>query len=103
MAIPTIIQGSSPLARGKLELPDPHIDSDRFIPTRAGKIDAVNDLPVAIWVHPHSRGENRLTLMSSMIQLGSSPLARGKYYLIDLTSVVVGFIPTRAGKIIISN
>ena len=50
-------------------------------------------------VHPHSRGENRLIHMSSMIHDGSSPLARGKSELCWSTTARMRFIPTRAGKI----
>ena len=74
--------GSSPLTRGKRSLTGRGLPPTRLIPAHAGKtaIFAFRlDWPTA---HPRSRGEN-LRLSSRRAGLvGSSPLTRGKRYLI---------------------
>ena len=56
---------------------------------------------VVCTVHPHSRGENRPCSDTIKKQLGSSPLARGKCRTQRWSSPPSGFIPTRAGKILV--
>ena len=72
--------GSSPLARGK---PIPPYSLNRtigLIPARAGKTKPSNQRHKPTWAHPRSRGENTQSCTFHTLQLGSSPLARGKPY-----------------------
>ena len=55
----------------------------------------------AAQVHPHSRGENLILRWTSQQGFGSSPLARGKFLLPQQEQHLTGFIPTRAGKILV--
>ena len=91
--------GSSPLARGKLGGMLNVFSHVRFIPTRAGKIAGGEAGSDYFPVHPHSRGENLRQILQPWSHQGSSPLARGKLGLIHDAVLVLGFIPTRAGKI----
>ena len=93
------VRGSSPLARGKCRCRDGVFVGRGFIPTRAGKIAPRAPNAQVFSVHPHSRGENRVALLSTTVTLGSSPLARGKYSMHVVQVESEGFIPTRAGKI----
>ena len=52
-------------------------------------------------VHPHSRGENPIQEAKVNNLCGSSPLARGKCGSSDTACQYQGFIPTRAGKILV--
>ena len=92
------VRGSSPLARGKCRCRDGVFVGRGFIPTRAGKIAPRAPNAQVFSVHPHSRGENRVALLSTTVTLGSSPLARGKYSMHVVQVESEGFIPTRAGK-----
>ena len=95
-------EGSSPLARGKssdlynLDL------GTRFIPTRAGKIVSRLLTATLTWVHPHSRGENQSWRTIPTTASGSSPLARGKLASLVRRAGHKRFIPTRAGKMVLS-
>ena len=73
-----IAAGSSPLARGKCAAVAWLEDSVGFIPTRAGKIVLLLAPRLLAPVHPHSRGENSITVAHELALNGSSPLARGK-------------------------
>ena len=83
--------GSSPLARGKSGDLLQRLNVGRFIPTRAGKIEAMSWLELRPAVHPHSRGENVSNTERMLTSRGSSPLARGKSidaeYCYNLTKV----------------
>ena len=90
--------GSSPLTRGKL-LP---LGDVRFayglIPTHAGKTHTASQrrsLPAA---HPHSRGENSVSVPSHEPVGGSSPLTRGKRSAFRCAQGQRRLIPTHAGK-----
>ena len=48
--------------------------------------------------HPHSRGENPLSLTPEAAEKGSSPLTRGKQVFVLADPVEGGLIPTHAGK-----
>ena len=95
----SVYQGSSPLARGKCDWVLQKHNTVGFIPTRAGKIITVSMTKTTGAVHPHSRGENGNPAHADEALAGSSPLARGKFPAICFTFQLVGFIPTRAGKI----
>ena len=71
-------KGSSPLARGKRDLPNWRVRAGRLIPARAGKTCARTHRPTHARAHPRSRGENLNATVVSDVVTGSSPLARGK-------------------------
>ena len=91
--------GSSPLARGKSSMSNHGVMKEGFIPTRAGKILPREILGRPSPVHPHSRGENKSANRGNAPHDGSSPLARGKWDPRLEQPTILGFIPTRAGKI----
>ena len=91
--------GSSPLARGKFTALSVQLEHSRFIPTRAGKMRAIQPGLDQARVHPHSRGENTTEFTVTHRHCGSSPLARGKSGDVAVPHLPEGFIPTRAGKI----
>ena len=72
--------GSSPLARGKLQPRSRPSSSSGFIPTRAGKMISSPKSVLMARVHPHSRGENMIWPWVGIGLTGSSPLARGKWW-----------------------
>ena len=69
--------GSSPLARGSLELVNVDVDWVRIIPARAGFTAAATLLRMLSWDHPRSRGVHEAGPFLSDCGSGSSPLARG--------------------------
>ena len=52
------VSGSSPLTRGKLELPGAFAAPSRLIPAHAGKTTRAPRSPAPRRAHPHSREEN---------------------------------------------
>ena len=90
--------GSSPLTRGKPDDGRGQGVDVRLIPAHAGKtqnwIDKVNDAGA----HPRSRGENRLGAHRRGVEVGSSPLTRGKLKRHVHVAVVGRLIPAHAGK-----
>ena len=89
--------GSSPLARG---LP-PHalalMMAHRIIPARAG-FTFLSDTGLAEMTdHPRSRGVYVFPPVPVLDCEGSSPLARGLPYHVDVLGVGRGIIPARAG------
>ena len=73
-----VLEGSSPLTRGKLwgSVSPPH--RQRLIPAHAGKTSG-RPSPAALGrAHPRSRGENCSCTTGKPAALGSSPLTRGK-------------------------
>ena len=70
--------GTSPRARGKPRPGPPCRSDQRNIPACAGKT-----IPRSIWYvtgeeHPRVRGENIYTFSHGLLQIGTSPRARGK-------------------------
>ena len=90
--------GSSPLTRGKLDIPGVTGCNKGLIPAHAGKTHS----PPARWLqrraHPRSRGENERTRTMMNNFEGSSPLTRGKPLPGRLASGSGGLIPAHAGK-----
>ena len=70
--------GSSPLTRGKPQLPEGAARSVRLIPAHAGKTRGVSTARHPLTAHPRSRGENPGVTMHALRHRGSSPLTRGK-------------------------
>ena len=90
--------GSSPLTRGK---PHARHRFSRFpglIPTHAGKTHERGQHRQDDQAHPHSRGENRNEHVGGGLDLGSSPLTRGKPGRCVHLRRRAGLIPTHAGK-----
>ena len=94
----SVLPGSSPLARGTLQIYAIDIDVDRFIPTRAGNTTPMAPATIASAVHPHSRGEHMNLLSLRSVNGGSSPLARGTPMARLPGRPPARFIPTRAGN-----
>ena len=91
------VPGSSPLARGLLDL---HGDSDvlvRIIPARAGFTKRAAAHRRTTQDHPRSRGVYWSMLGASSACGGSSPLARGLHSGEGRVQDVAGIIPARAG------
>ena len=69
--------GSSPLARGLLDLPSSRKDFYRIIPARAGFTFGVTSPTMLAADHPRSRGVYPMKSSVLSLNWGSSPLARG--------------------------
>ena len=85
--------GSSPLARGKLSGTVVNDGDTGLIPARAGKTPALGNTRLEEPAHPRSRGENPVRPVRALKVAGSSPLARGKHF------VICAFV-TRIGQIL---
>ena len=92
------LAGSSPLARGTLQLRPRLPPLDRFIPARAGNTRTRWAPPAFLPVHPRSRGEHGRDLVGRLHVVGSSPLARGTQAELVPGAREVRFIPARAGN-----
>ena len=73
-----VLNGSSPLTRGKLNGGLEVLQGNRLIPAHAGKTSGRGLRTNARPAHPRSRGENLQVRRISCISCGSSPLTRGK-------------------------
>ena len=69
--------GSSPLARGTLEVLFGHKFTPRLIPARAGNTSRPTRSRRWKTAHPRSRGEHQRVTLRAHTRAGSSPLARG--------------------------
>ena len=94
--------GSSPLTRGKHDLVRIHRQQGRLIPAHAGKTRRSDHGRCNRAAHPRSRGENRDCWETGQIDLGSSPLTRGKPANRAGRLAVGGLIPAHAGKTCVS-
>ena len=73
-----LVEGSSPLTRGKpIRGAIPRIPRG-LIPAHAGKTVCTRFRSCVRWAHPHAGGENCGRVHAYMLVEGSSPLARGK-------------------------
>ena len=90
--------GSSPLTRGKLMRATENPTNTRLIPTHAGKTQPWPPSHPYSAAHPHSRGENRISVWKTAAACGSSPLTRGKLQAPGGAKSRRGLIPTHAGK-----
>ena len=91
--------GSSPLARGTCRwfcVPRWRV---RLIPARAGNIGKCPGGRHDWSAHPRSRGEHRSLQVGEALDCGSSPLARGTWYLRSRSQSGRRLIPARAGNI----
>ena len=69
-----------------------------LIPAHAGKTTPAPTCRLPPGAHPRSRGENQAGRRSGKLQLGSSPLTRGKQPSMTLTAAQPRLIPAHAGK-----
>ena len=89
--------GSSPLARGLLNLAVVDIPFEGIIPARAGFTPAQSLWRPAEADHPRSRGVYFLSASWNLMSAGSSPLARGLLVHEITATASPGIIPARAG------
>ena len=90
--------GSSPLTRGKPEKITQHMGHEGLIPAHAGKTRPGTSCSVTRGAHPRSRGENHCGAHESGRRGGSSPLTRGKPWLLCSERSPRRLIPAHAGK-----
>ena len=93
-----LLDGSSPLTRGKRH---PELFSDGqggLIPAHAGKTVFLRSQEGNRRAHPRSRGENIAVTIAPIGFMGSSPLTRGKLDLRAIERRHRGLIPAHAGK-----
>ena len=90
--------GSSPLARGTLDVCLIDTAPARFIPAGAGNTASWNLSSMSSTVHPRWRGEHRAGRDSDDTHYGSSPLARGTRRLQWPWRRLPRFIPAGAGN-----
>ena len=69
-----------------------------LIPAHAGKTGSHSYITIWCWAHPRSRGENLRTTRPCFLQVGSSPLTRGKHDRAGGFDEFLGLIPAHAGK-----
>ena len=69
-----------------------------LIPARAGNTDREGKKLTTASAHPRSRGEHKQPALKSVINSGSSPLARGTQVGVLLGLLVQRLIPARAGN-----
>ena len=95
---PDLLEGSSPLTRGK-RVPGCEVLRDAgLIPAHAGKTPSRAPRPHGGWAHPRSRGENAAIAAMTRKIGGSSPLTRGKRSRAISRQSRRGLIPAHAGK-----
>ena len=90
--------GSSPLARGTRWVTSWITDPCGLIPARAGNTGGGGGGGLGWGAHPRSRGEHVTTQPRGTVSPGSSPLARGTPFGVDVTPLRDGLIPARAGN-----
>ena len=94
----SIVQGSSPLTRGKPLHGDVSSHRKGLIPAHAGKTRPESRRPAGSRAHPRSRGENRAPDLDCGDLAGSSPLTRGKHHSTNSHTCRIRLIPAHAGK-----
>ena len=95
---PCVIQGSSPLTRGKQASRTAASISPGLIPAHAGKTPWWHLHWRGCRAHPRSRGENLPAMSTFPSASGSSPLTRGKPLVRTQCLARMGLIPAHAGK-----
>ena len=97
----TVIDGSSPLARGTWFQSTGSTHAFRLIPARAGNMSPPRSQPYRPAAHPRSRGEHFVVFAVACGCFGSSPLARGTLAFFIRHITHTRLIPARAGNIAI--
>ena len=95
----TVIDGSSPLARGTWFQSTGSTHAFRLIPARAGNMSPPRSQPYRPAAHPRSRGEHFVVFAVACGCFGSSPLARGTCTICRASAAACRLIPARAGNI----
>ena len=90
--------GSSPLARGTLQLDNEELAPVRLIPARAGNTESLKPTVKPSPAHPRSRGEHFGGRSALTPVTGSSPLARGTLTNHKYAGSSPRLIPARAGN-----
>ena len=90
--------GSSPLTRGKLRVARTGQVVDGLIPAHAGKTRSSRCPARATSAHPRSRGRTNEAPSTTVYNMGSSPLTRGKLERHGAVAGGAGLIPAHAGK-----
>ena len=90
--------GSSPLTRGKQQIADRLPRPPGLIPAHAGKTCSSPRCRARARAHPRSRGENGGSSSPQRLQVGSSPLTRGKPKQLNIGAPAPRLIPAHAGK-----
>mgnify|MGYP000999041523 CR=1 FL=1 len=93
-----VVDGSSPLTRGKLNEAAPSQHRAGLIPAHAGKTPSQDRQAAGRRAHPRSRGENPFGVGHRGGDMGSSPLTRGKRGASRAEDDFDGLIPAHAGK-----
>ena len=93
-----IVEGSSPLTRGKHHHRRYRRPQPGLIPAHAGKTSSEAGRPINTRAHPRSRGENDDIAPVIAPVMGSSPLTRGKRAARQRPLSAQGLIPAHAGK-----
>ena len=91
-------RGTSPRARGKLQLAGDLTGTAGNIPACAGKTLKQDSVRISLAEHPRVRGENNRSVRRIVNKCGTSPRARGKH--LQIIRVITGNrnIPAHAGK-----
>ena len=93
------LPGAHPRSRGEnLPTRRPAARAAWLIPAHAGKTGSHSYITIWCWAHPRSRGENLRTTRPCFLQVGSSPLTRGKHDRAGGFDEFLGLIPAHAGK-----
>ena len=90
--------GSSPLTRGKPIVDLSEHPELRLIPAHAGKTWSRAIEAASLSAHPRSRRENMTVWGSNGVDVGSSPLTRGKHGDWEERRMRIRLIPAHAGK-----
>ena len=91
-------RGSSPLARGTRADQHRPAAARRFIPAGAGNTSNSHSITATATVHPRWRGEHTMAPGPIERSGGSSPLARGTHFYLDVAVDDQRFIPAGAGN-----
>ena len=94
--------GSSPLARGLLEVTVDGLTIDGIIPARAGFTTRASFSGSGLRDHPRSRGVYLAVTVGTAATAGSSPLARGLPHVGGIEVGETRIIPARAGFTLIA-
>ena len=97
-SVEMIIEGSSPLTRGKRRRGVVRLRRSGLIPAHAGKTGHLGLVVDNGQAHPRSRGENARATTTIVDASGSSPLTRGKHQPEGQRLRAHGLIPAHAGK-----
>ena len=94
----TVLPGSPPQVRGKLNRFKPKFNRFRITPAGAGKTRSARLCRRQLWDHPRRCGENYSRTANSAARVGLPPQVRGKPTLDDTAHIAVRITPAGAGK-----